>query len=244
MVHWQSPAKSNTSSNTSMTAHGVVTLLWILVSLYLIFIFAPNEVNQGNVYRIMYLHVPCAWSAFGGYFVIFVGSVGYLWKRSQAADDLAYAGAEVGFIFCSCVLITGPLWAKPVWGIWWTWDARLTLTFVLWLLFVSYLLLRSFFTNPGQAALLSAVVGIIGFADVPIDYMAIRWWRTQHPQPVIMGGPNAGLPPRMEITLFVTVGAFVCLLFYLLRQRLRLHNTERSLRHLRRKAAAMELSAS
>jgi heme exporter protein C len=226
--------------NTSMTVHGLVTLAWILISLYLIFIFAPNEANMGNVYRIIYIHVSSGWSAFVGYFLVFLGSVRYLWKRSPAADDLAYAAAEVGFVYCSCVLITGPLWAKPVWGIWWTWDARLTLTFVLWLLFVAYLLLRSFFVNPGQAALLSAVVGIIGFADVPIDYMAIRWWRTQHPQPVIMGGPNSGLPPRMEITLFVTAGAFLCLFFYLLRQRLALGSAERELRQLRRELAATE----
>jgi heme exporter protein C len=224
----------------SMTAHGVVTLVWILIALYLIFIFAPTDVNQGNVYRIIYVHVSSGWSAFVGYFLVFVGSVGYLWKRSQAADDLAYASAEVGFIFCSCVLITGPLWAKPIWGIWWTWDWRLTLTFVLWLLFVAYLLLRSFFVNPGQAALLSAVVGVIGFADVPIDYMAIRWWRTQHPQPVIMGGPNSGLPPRMEVTLFVTAGAFLCLFFYLLRQRLMLGRARRQLQQCRREVAAME----
>jgi heme exporter protein C len=230
-----------TNKNSSMTVHGLITLAWILVSLYLIFIFAPNEANQGNVYRIMYLHVPCAWSAFAAYAVIFIGSVGYLWRRSQDADELAYAGAEVGFVFCSCVLITGPLWAKPIWGIWWAWgDWRLTLTLVLWLLFVAYLLLRSFFVNPSQAAMLSAVVGIIGFADVPIDYMAIRWWRTQHPQPVIMGGPDSGLPPRMEITLFVAVGAFLCLFFYLLRQRLALGKARRELRQLRREIAATE----
>jgi heme exporter protein C len=229
------------TKDSSMTVHGLLTLAWILISLYLAFIFAPNEANQGNVYRIMYLHVPCAWSAFVGYAVIFVGSVGYLWKRSQFADDLAYAGAEVGFIFCSCVLITGPLWAKPVWGIWWTWDWRITLTFVLWLLFVAYLLLRTFFVNPGQAALLSAVVGIIGFVDVPIDYMAIRWWRTQHPQPVIFGGPNSYLPPRMEIALFTSIGAFLCLFFYLLRQRLHMGTARRDLQQLRREEAAAEL---
>jgi heme exporter protein C len=227
--------------NLSMSIHGLLTLAWILVSLYLIFIFVPNEANQGNVYRIMYIHVPCAWATLVGYGVVFVGSVGYLWKRSQFADDLAYAAAEVGFVFGCCLLITGPLWAKPVWGIWWTWDPRLTLTFVLWLLFVAYLLLRSFFVNSGQAALLSAVVGIIGFVDVPIDYMSIRWWRTQHPQPVIMGGPHAGLPPRMEITLFTSVGAFLCLFFYLLRQRLHLGKARRAVQRLRREEAATEV---
>jgi heme exporter protein C len=223
-----------------MTFHAILTLVWIVIALYLIFIYAPTEASQGNVYRIMYIHVPCAWSALVAYGVIFVGSVGYLWKRSASSDHLAYAAGEVGFIFCSCVLITGPLWAKPVWGIWWTWDTRLTLTFILWLLFVAYLLLRSFFVNPGQAAMLSAVVGIIGFVDVPIDYMSIRWWRTQHPQPVIMGGPNSGLPPKMEITLFTSAGAFLCLFFYLLRQRRALASARAELQHLRREAATLD----
>lgn len=221
-----------------MTVHAVVTAAWIVAALYLIFVYAPTDANQGNVYRIMYAHVPSGWTAFVAYFLVFLGSVGYLARRSQAADDMAHAAAEVGFIFCSCLLITGPLWAKPVWGIWWTWDPRLTLSFVLWLLFVGYLLVRGFFINPGRAAFLSAVVGIIGFVDVPLDYMAIRWWRTQHPQPVIMGGPNSGLAPSMEITLFVSWGAFLCLFFFLLRQCMSLIRTRRELSLLRRELAA------
>jgi heme exporter protein C len=220
-----------------MTAHATLTLVWILIALYMAFIYAPTEASQGNAYRIMYIHVPTAWSALVAYTVIFVGSAGYLWKRSQFADDLAYAAGEVGFIFCSALLISGPLWAKPIWGVWWVWDARTTLTFILWLLFVAYLLVRSFFINPGRAALLSAVVGIIGFVDVPIDYMAIRWWRTQHPQPVIMGGPNSGLPPSMEATLFVSAGAFLCLFFFLLRQRISVFEARRELSRLRREMA-------
>ncbi len=220
-----------------MMAHAVLTGLWIVLALYLIFIYAPTDANQGNVYRIMYIHVPSGWTAFVAYFLVFLGSVGYLAKRSQTADDVAHAAGEVGFIFCSCLLITGPLWAKPIWGIWWTWDPRLTLTFVLWLLFVGYLLVRSFFLNPGRAALLSAVVGIVGFADVPIDYMAIRWWRTQHPQPVIMGGPNSGLAPSMLLTLLVSWGAFLCLFFFLLRCHVSLKQAQRELSLLRRELA-------
>ncbi len=224
----------------SATGHLLVTLVWILVALYLIFLYAPVEVNQGEVYRIIYIHVPSAWTAFLAYFLVFLGSVGYLWKRSPSADHLAHAAGEVGFIFCSCVLVTGPLWAKPVWGIWWTWDVRLTLTFLLWLLFVSYLMLRSYLINPDREALLAAVVGVIGFVDVPIDYFSIRWWRTQHPQPVIMGGPGSGLAPPMLLTLLVSWGAFLCLFFYLLRQRLWLARAQRELSGLRR-ALASEL---
>lgn len=227
-----------------MTVHAFLTLAWILVALYLALIYAPNEASQGNVYRIMYVHVPMGWAAFVAYALVFAGSVGYLWKRSPRADDLAASAGEVGFIFCSCILISGPLWAKPIWGVWWVWDARLTLTFILWLLFVSYLLLRSFFTNPDRSALLAAVVGIIGFVDVPVDYMAIRWWRTQHPQPVIMGGPNSGLPPKMELALFVSAGAFLCLFFYLLRMRISMRESEREVRRMRRRWAAERVTRS
>lgn len=219
-------------------AHLALTLVWIVVALYMIFLYAPREETMGEVQRIFYIHVPSAWTAFVAYFMVFLGSVGFLWKRSRRADEVAAAAAEVGFIFCSCVLVTGPLWAKPVWGIWWTWDARLTATFILWLLFVSYLMLRSYLINPGRAAQLAAVVGVIGFVDVIVDYMAIRWWRTQHPQPVIFGGPESGLDPRMWAALLVSWGAFLCLYFYLFRQRLWLIEARRELSEMRRELAS------
>src|SRR5574337_831163 len=152
---------------TSMTAHLVVTLVWFVVALYMIFLYAPQEMTMGEVQRIFYIHVPSGWAASTAYLVVFIGSVLYLWKRSPFADALAHAAGEVGFVFCSCVLVTGPLWAKPAWGIWWTWDARLTLTFVLWLLFVAYLMLRAYVSDPGRSAVLAAVMGIFGFVDVP-----------------------------------------------------------------------------
>jgi heme exporter protein C len=216
-----------------ISLHLALTLAWMCVALYMIFLYAPEEMTMGEVQRIFYIHVPSAWTALLGFVIIFVSSIVYLWKRSQAADELAHAAAEVGFIFCSCVLVTGPLWAKPAWGIWWTWDARLTLTFLLWLLYVAYLMLRTYLVNPGRAANLSAVVGIIGFMDVIIDYMAIRWWRTQHPQPVIGGGPGSGLDPHMAATLLVSWGAFLCLFFLLLRMRLQLARMRRELSEIR-----------
>jgi len=219
------------------TLHLLLTLVWVFVALYMIFLYAPQESTMGEVQRIFYIHVASAWTAFLAYFLVFVGSVGYLWKRARLADDLAQASGEVGFVFCTCVLVTGPLWAKPVWGIWWTWDARLTSTFVLWLLFIAYLMLRSYVLNPGRAEVLAAVVGIIGFVDVPIVYMSIRWWRTQHPQPVIAGGEGSGLDPAMRITLLVSWGAFLCLFAYLLRQRLWLAEARREVRTLRQTLA-------
>ncbi len=222
----------------SPTVHLAISLVWFLIALYLIFLYAPQEMTMGEVQRIFYIHVPSGWSAGTAYLILFVASVIYLWKRSPRADDVAHSAGEVGFVFCTCLLVTGPLWAKPVWGIWWTWDARLTLTFVLWLLFVSYLMLRAYVSEPGRASVLAAVVGIVGFVDVPIDYMAIRWWRTQHPQPVIAGGQGSGLDPRMLLTFMVSVGAFLCLFSYLLRQRLWLAEARREMRALRRALAS------
>jgi len=131
----------------------------------------------------------------------------------------ALAAAEVGVLFTTLVLITGPIWAKPIWGIWWTWDARLTLTLVLWLIYVGYLMLRHYVENPARRSTLAAVVGIIGFIDVPLVYFAIRWWRTQHPQPVIAGGDDSGLDPRMALTFWVCTATFILLFAWLYRRR-------------------------
>jgi len=157
--------------NFPPTLHLILTLVWLCVAGTMIFLYAPQELTMGEVQRIFYIHVASAWTALLAYFLIFLGSVGYLWKRSSFADDFAHAAGEIGFVFCTCVLVTGPLWAKPVWGIWWTWDARLTLTFVLWLLFVAYLMLRSYVINPGRAAVLAAVVAL----SASSMYRLITW---------------------------------------------------------------------
>lgn len=220
------------------SVHLAITLAWLVIALYMIFLYAPPEATMGEVQRIFYVHFASACTALLAYFFVFLGSIVYLWKRARRADDFAYASAEVGFIYCCCVLVTGPLWAKPAWGIWWTWDKRLTSTFILWLLYIAYLMLRSYVTNPGRVEVLSAVVGILGFVDAIIDYMAIRWWRTQHPQPVLGGGEGSGLEPRMWLTVFVTWGAFLCLFAYLVRQRMALAESRRELGELRRELAS------
>ena len=217
--------------------HLAVTLIWLVIALHMIFLYAPQEATMGEVQRIFYVHFSVACTSLLGYFFVFLGSIIYLWKRRPWADDLAYASAEVGFVYGCCVLTTGPLWAKPVWGIWWTWDPRLTSTFILWLLYIAYLMLRSYITNPGRVEVLSAVVGVLGFVDAIIDYMAIRWWRTQHPQPVLGGGESSGLDPQMWLTVFVTWGAFLCLFAYLVRQRMALAESRRELGALRREMA-------
>ena len=182
--------------------YAAITVCLMIWGFYQAIYVAPNDAMQGEVFRIIYYHVPSASVAFLFFAISLIGSIGFLaFRRSnalraQAADAWALAGAEVGVVFCTVVLITGPIWGRRAWGIWWTWDARLTTTLVLWLIYVSYLLLRRFVAGP-QMQTLAAVLGIFGALDVPIVYMANRWWRTQHPAPVFGGDSNSGMDPTM-----------------------------------------------
>src|SRR5437764_7497983 len=185
----------------------IVTALLLSFALYEALIVAPTEQTMGNVQRIFYYHVPSAWTAFLLFAINFVLSILYLIKRSEKADILALVSAEVGVVFCTVVLITGPIWARPVWGIWWTWDLRLTLTLVLWLIYVSYLLLRRFSTG-GKTQMIAEVVAIFGALDVALVYLSIWFLRTQHPQPVIGGGGS--IDPRMMHVLLINWAAFLC----------------------------------
>jgi heme exporter protein C len=168
---------------------------------------APDDAMQGPIFRIFYYHVPNAMLCYLFFSINAVGSVLYLaWRgrnfaRAQAADAWSLAGAEVGVVYCSVVLITGPIWGRPVWGIWWTWDARLTTTLILWLIYVSYLLLRRFAAGP-EMRTLAAVLSIFGAIDMPINYLANRLWRTQHPAPVFGGGPDSGMKDPQMLAAF------------------------------------------
>jgi heme exporter protein C len=194
--------------------------LWMLLAIALMWFYAPIEREMGVVQKIFYFHVPLAWNAFLGFTIVFFCSFRYLVTRDPKWDARAASAASVGVLFTTLVLITGPIWAKPVWGIWWTWDARLTLTFVLWLIYLGYLMLRRYVESPDRRAALAAIVGIVGFVDVPLVYFAIRWWRTQHPQPVIMGGEDSGLDPHMATTLWVSTAAYLLLFTVLYRRQL------------------------
>lgn len=195
-------------------------------ALYAVFLYAPTERTMGDVQRIFYFHVASWWVAFLAFAVVFIGSVAYLITRERSFDNLALAGAEIGVVFTTMGLITGPLWAKPAWGIFWTWDARLTTALVLWLIYVSYLMLRRYVADEAKRANLAAVAGIVGFVDVPIVYFSIRWWRTQHPQPVIMGGPESGLHPHMAQALMVSLVAFLFLFLWLLDKRISIERSQ------------------
>lgn len=229
---------SSTASRSYLGSAKSVLLLaagaFMLANMYLIFMWAPTEAVMGHVQRIMYIHVPLAWLAFLAFFIVFVGSIMYLWKRESRWDMLASSAAELGVVFTSLVLITGPIWGKPIWGIWWTWDARLTTTLVLWLIYVSYLMLRAYSSNRSQGALYSAVLGVIGFVDVPIVYFAVNWWRTQHQRLVIGTGSLEGsLNADMRTTLYFSLLAFTILFSFLLWQKISMKRTEEDLRSIR-----------
>jgi len=196
----------------------VLTGVLLGYALYEALVVAPTEQTMGPVQRIFYYHVPSAWTAFILFFINFFASIVYLIWRANKADIVALVTAEVGVVFCTVVLVTGPIWARPVWGIWWTWDLRLTLTLVLWLIYVSYLALRRF-SSSGQTPLLAAVLAVFGALDVPLVYFSIWFFRTQHPQPVI--GAGGSLDPRMLDVLLLCWGATLALLALLLRQRYR-----------------------
>src|SRR4051794_7787715 len=202
----------------------IVTAGLLTFALYEALVVAPTEQTMGDVQRIFYYHVPSAWTAFLLFFINFGASLVYLIKRNTKADILALVSAEVGVVFCTVVLVTGPIWARPVWGIWWTWDMRLTLTLVLWLIYVSYLVLRRF-SSGSQTPLVAAVLAIFGALDVPLVYFSIWYFRTQHPSPVIGGGGS--LDPRMAHVLLINWLAFCCFAFMVCWSRYRLEMLQR-----------------
>ena len=208
---------------------GVLTAILLIYALYRALVVAPTDQMQGNVYRIIYYHVPSAWTAFTLFSINFVASVLYLIKRRPTADIVAMVAAEVGVVFLTVNLVTGPIWARPVWGIWWTWDLRLTSTLVLWLIYVSYLFLRRF-SSSGETPLLAAALAVLGALCVPFVFFSIWFFRTQHPQPVIGGGGS--MDPRMLHTLLINWLAFGCLAFLVCWSRYRLEKLQREVDHV------------
>lgn len=196
----------------------IATLAWAGWANYV----APLEVTEGLVQKIMYVHVPSVWTAYVAFFVGLVASIGFLWKRTRAWDRVAHCSTEIGVVFCTMVLLTGPVWAKPIWGVWWQWDARLTATLVLWFMYVGYLVVRVLAPDRETAATWSAVVSIIAFLDVPIVHYSVQWWRTLHPLPKALSpeGLNKGLSPEMATALWTSVLAFTFLYLFILFLRL------------------------
>ena len=222
--------------STGLQALGVAAWVTTAVALALI-LFVAREAEDamgGPLQRIFYIHVPAAWAAYLGFAITFIASIAYLRTGSRRWDLLAHGSAEVGVLFGTLVLITGPIWARPVWGTWWQWDARLTSTTVLWLTYVGYLFLRSLATDPSRAGRLAAVVGIVGFINVPIVHFSVRWWRTLHPSGPTPSDPStsSGLGAPELFAFFVSLAAFTVLFTWLLVQRVKLGQAEDEVLHL------------
>jgi heme exporter protein C len=227
--------------NRAFPIFGVLTAFLLSYALYMALVGAPTEQTMGDVQRIFYYHVPSAWTAFLLFTINFVASIVYLAKRNPKADMVALVSAEVGVVFCTIVLVTGPIWARPVWGIWWTWDMRLTSTLVLWLIYLSYLVLRRF-SSSGQTPLLAAALAVLGALCVPFVYFSIWFFRTQHPQPVMGGGGS--IDPRMLHVLLINWLAFSCFAFLVCWSRYRLEKLQRDVEETQALESLMEAPGS
>lgn len=217
-----------------------LAIVLVLVAFYLALFHAPTERTMGDIQRIFYFHVPSAMMSFLGFAIVMIASIGYLARESLRWDSIAQAGAEVGIVFCTITLLTGPVWARSAWGVWWTWDARLSTTLILWLLFVAYLMLRGYMRGDVRMRRFSAVLGILGALDVPIVYFSVRWWRTQHPTTFIT--ERGGLHPDMATSLRVGMIAIVVLFVALFLKRLTLEHLRNRRELLRAEVEDIEAS--
>lgn len=210
-----------------------ILLVGMILALYMAFLGAPRERTMGDLQRIFYFHVPSGIVGLLAFAANFVASVMYLIKKDRKWDSLALSTAEVGVMFFTIVLVTGPIWAKPVWFVWWTWSPRLTSSLVLWLLYLAYMLVRGYVPDPERRAVMSAVFGIVAFLDAPIVFFSIRWWRDMHPSAMIETG---GLAPEMRPAFLICTLVFLVLLVYVIRRRLFLESARVELERLERAA--------
>ena len=215
-------------------ALGLALALGMILALYMAFIGAPREKTMGDLQRIFYFHVPAGITGMTAFAINFVASLMFIIKRNRRWDHLALSAAEIGVMFLTIVLITGPIWAKPAWFVWWTWSPRLTLSLVLWLLYIAYLLIRNYIEDPGRKALVSAVFGIVAFADTPLVWFSIRWWRDIHPTML----DTRGLSPSMRPAFLICWAVFQILLVYLLRRRFYLESMRGDLEQIERQVDA------
>lgn len=203
---------------TPLTAAAIAA---VAITYVRVIFFTPYEAIQGPAQKILYVHAPAAWVAFMAFFVVAVASGLYLWLREERLDRIAESSAEVGVIFTTVVLITGPLWGKPVWGAYWTWDARLTLTLFLWFIYLAYMVLRGAIEDRSMRARYSAVLGILGALLIPFIHLSVYLFRTLHPQPILLKPSAPSLPGEMLATLLLAWAAFMVLYVALLRARYR-----------------------
>jgi len=205
---------------------GWLAALGVAAGLVAGFGYAPREVVQGNVQRIMYVHVPAVLTAYLAFGLVLIGSVGYLATRRPAWDRLAASAAEIGVLFTGVTIASGSIWGKPTWGVWWTWDARLTSTAVLFLVYVGYLLLRAMVEEPEARARYAAVVGILGTLNIPIVHFSVKWWRALHQPSTILGPEPSPIAPAILTALAVNAVGFALLFFYFLARRMEIARLE------------------
>ena len=213
------------------TIFSILLFFVVPIGLYFAFFYAPVEKIMGLIQKIFYFHVSSAWIGFFAFFITFIMSILYLITKKIIYDDIASASAEIGLIFCTIVIVTGPLWARPTWGVYWTWDPRLTSTLILWFIYVGYIMLRQFMEESQKRAQFSAALGIIGFINVPIVFLSIQWWEnTIHPNVVQKGG--GGMHPYMFVAMQVCLFVFTIIYISLLIRRLRIIFLERQVKLL------------
>ncbi|MDX2152752.1 MAG: cytochrome c biogenesis protein CcsA [Bryobacteraceae bacterium] len=223
-------------SSKTLLGLSLVAAALLSRNLYVMLMDLPDEAFQGAIFRIIFFHVPAAWTAFLCAFAALIGSVMYLAKRSLPWDAFAVSVTEVGLAFGAVNLITGMIWARIIWGIWWTWDARLTSMLILWLMYAGYLMLRRAIEEPTTRARIAAVLSIFAFTDVPIVFFSIKWWRTQHPQPVVWGGGS--MDPAYYQMLFLNWIPFILMAVVMVAIRMRLERQQREIDAVRRYAHA------
>jgi heme exporter protein C len=225
--------------NKIIVGLSVVAAALLAFNLYKVFVVLPDEINQGAIYRIIYVHVPAAITSFTCFFAAMVASALFLIRKDMRYDAVAAAATEVGLVFATVNLVTGSIWARIIWGIWWTWDARLTSMFVCWLLYAGYLMLRRAIDEPGQRARLSAVLSIFAFTDVIIVWKSIEWWRTQHPAPVLSIRNGGGMSEGMEAPIWWNYLALALIALILIMVRMRQEDMRREIDSMRRWAHAL-----
>ena len=211
------------------TALFTITAILMLSTIYMIFIWVPTEQNLGVSQRIFYFHVPLAWIGMVSIIVVGVASVAHLVSGNNKWDALAYSSAELGVIFATLILVTGAIWAKPVWGVWWSWDPKLTTTLILWFIYIGYLMVRAYSPSGSQGRRYASVVALLGAIDAPLIYLASIWWRTAHPDLNIGPFAESSLDSNMLLTFVVALLAFTSFYIYLLWERVRIRRVEDTL---------------
>ncbi len=215
----------------------LLALTAVVATMYGAFFYAAREKTMGDVQRIFYFHAPAGIICFLAFFVTFAASIAYLATRKRTFDFVAHASTEIGLLFCSIVLLTGPLWARPIWGTYWTWEARLTTTLILWLIYMGYLLVRRYTDDPDQQARFAAVIGIVGFLDVPVVYWSVSWWRGHHPLVLKVSG-GGGLEASMQTVFTMGIVTYILLYICLMALRVPMGRQQDDIRRLEEQAAA------